>query len=157
MTRKKTGLIIAFNLILAAAALLWYSYTPPLSLVCQGNLSFANQRGASAFHFEGGVTMRFHPDGSGYFTLNGDVSRDAQQWQVSRQETFRWKHMHDSLYEITIEKIDRYAHDEVPAGVLEEYVTGITLGKTRLLTLERTPEDAVVIGNFYAPLLFCAD
>jgi hypothetical protein len=29
------ALIIAFNLILAVVALLWYRHTPPFSLVCQ--------------------------------------------------------------------------------------------------------------------------
>lgn len=157
MTRQNIALTVAFNLILAAAALFWYFHTPPLSLVCQGNLDFSDRRAASLFNFEGSVTLRFHPDGSGYITLNGDVSKDAHRWQVSRQETFRWQHMQDSLYEITIRKIERYAHDELPDGVLEKYVAGLTLGNKRLLTLERTPEEAVVVSNFYSPLLICTD
>lgn len=157
MTRKKMALIIAFNMILAVVALLWYRHTSPFSLVCQGNLTFSDQRVTSPFRFEGGVTLRFHTNGTGYFTLNGDVINDQHQWQVSRQETFSWQRMQNSVYEITIQKIEKFGHDELPVGIFEKYIAGLTLGKKRLITLERTPEDAVVLSNFYSPLLICAD
>ncbi len=40
---------------------------------------------------------------------------------------------------------------------LKKYVAGLTLGNKRLLTIERTPEDALVISNFYSPVLICSE
>jgi len=157
MTRKKMGLIVAFNLMLIVLAVLWYRYTPPLSVTCEGNLNFADRREANSFNFEGEIVMRFHPDGSGDFTLNGSVLNARQSWDVSRQETFRWRHVNDTLYEITIIRIERFSHDALPKGVFEKYVAGLTLGKKRLLTLERTPEEALAIGNSFSPLLICSE
>jgi hypothetical protein len=45
----------------------------------------------------------------------------------------------------------------MPPGVFEKYVAGLTLGNKRLLTIERTPEDALVISNFYSPVLICSE
>jgi len=154
---KKLGLIAAFNLIVIILAVLWYRYTPPLSVTCEGNLDFADRREENNFSFEGEIVMRFHPDGSGYFTLNGNVFQALQDWNVSRQETFSWRHMHDTLYELTIVKVERFGHDELPKGVFEKYVAGLTLGQKRLLTIERTPQEAMVISNFYSPLLVCSE
>jgi len=157
MTRKKVGLIIALNLFLIVLAFLWYRHTPPLSEICQGNLTFTDQRDDNIFSFEGEITLRFHPDGSGYFTLNGDVLNDEREWQVSRQETFGWQQKDNSLYEISIVKVERFGHDQLPDGVFEKYLTGVTLGQKRLLTIERTPQEAMVISNFYSPLLVCSE
>lgn len=79
-----------------------------------------------------------------------------QGWEVSRQETFNWRHMHDTLFEIAIINVERFSHDEIPDGVFEKYVAGLAPGQKRLLTIERTPEEAMVIGNFYSPLLICS-
>jgi hypothetical protein len=65
MTRKKMALIIAFNLILAVVALLWYRHTPPFSLVCQGNLTFSDLRATSSFRFEGALPCVFIPTAPG--------------------------------------------------------------------------------------------
>ena len=157
MTRKKVRRVIAFNGVLIVLALFWYFRTPPLSLSCQGNLTFTDQRTAPTFNVEGGIFLRFHDDGTGYLTLNGDVTRKQQRWQVSRQEMFSWQHMHDSLYEITILKIERFGHDQLPDGIFEKYIEGLTLGQKRLVTVERTPDEATVISNAFSPLLVCAD
>ena len=37
------------------------------------------------------------------------------------------------------------------------YVAGLTQGKKRLLAIERTPHDALVISNFYSPVLVCTE
>lgn len=157
MTRKKMALLLAFNLVLMVLAVAWYYRTPPLSANCEGNLTFTDQREGNNFNFEGEVVMRFHPDGTGYFTLNGDIQHSRQDWEVSRQQTFTWRHMQDTLYEITIVKVERFSHDALPNGVIEQYAAGLTLGQKRLLTIERTPEDAMVISNFYSPLLICSE
>lgn len=157
MTRKKIGLVIAFNLLLIIMAVAWYRHTPPLPVICEGNLTFTQQRDDNNFTFDGEILMRFHPDGTGYFTLNGNVQNIRQGCEVSRQETFNWRHMHDTLFEIAIIKVERFSHDELPDGVFEKYVAGLTPGQKRLLTIERTPEEAMVIGNFYSPLLICSE
>lgn len=157
MTRKKMALILAFNVIAIVLAVLWYRYTPPLSVICEGNLTFTDRRDDNNFSFEGEVMLRFHPDGTGYFTLNGNVLHAGQEWDVSRQEGFTWRHMHDTLYEITVIRVERFSHDMLPKGIFEKYVAGLTLGQKRLLTLERTPEEALAIGNFYSPLLICSE
>ena len=157
MTRKKIGLVIAFNLLLIIMAVAWYRHTPPLPVVCEGNLTFTQQRDGNTFTFDGEIMMRFHPDGTGYFTLNGNVQHIRQGWEVSRLETFNWRHMHDTLFEIAIINVERFSHDEIPDGVFEKYVAGLAPGQKRLLTIERTPEEAMVIGNFYSPLLICSE
>lgn len=157
MTRTKLGGIIALNLLFILLALAAYRHAAALSLTCQGNLTFSEQRDAHNFSFEGAITMRFHPDGRGYFTLNGDVQSAGHSWLVSRQETFRWRKMHDALYEVAILTVERFGHDRLPDEVFEKYVAGLAAGQKRLLTLEHTPEDALAIGNAWSPLLLCAE
>ena len=101
--------------------------------------------------------MRFHPDKTGYITLNGSVVSAPRSWEVSRQEMFKWRHVEGELYEIVIQKVERFSHDVMPPGVFEKYVSGLTLGNKRLLTIERTPHDALVISNFYSPVLICSE
>ena len=85
------------------------------------------------------------------------MENNRKDWEVSGQETFNGRHMHDTLCESGIIKVERFSHDELPDGVFEKYVAGLTPGQKRLLTLERTPEEAMVIGNFYSPLLICSE
>ncbi|MFY0815437.1 hypothetical protein ACFT28_24295 [Escherichia coli] len=44
----------------------------------------------------------------------------------------------------------------VPAGVFEKYALGITPGQKRLLSIRKTPDNAMIISNFYSPILVCA-
>ena len=147
MRHKKVWLILILNLLLLGAALAWYFHTPPLS----------DRRDSHDFTFDGEIIMRFHPDKTGYITLNGSVVNAPRSWEVSRQEMFKWRHVEGELYEIAIQKVERFSHDAMPPGVFEKYVAGLTLGNKRLLTIERTPEDALVISNFYSPVLICSE
>ena len=157
MKQKKVWLILALNLLLIGVTLAWYVYTPPLSGTCAGNLTFSARHDDHDFSFEGEVTLRFQPDNTGYLTLNGDVVNEPHHWVVSRQEMFTWRHVEGSLYEIFIQSVARFSHDTLPPGVFEKYVAGLTPGNKRLLKIERTPEDALVISNFYAPVLICSE
>ena len=157
MRQKKVWLILVLNLLLLGSALAWYFYTPPLSVACDGNLTFSDKRDSHAFTFDGEVIMRFQPDKTGYITLNGNVENAPQSWEVSRQEMFKWRQVEGELYEIVIQKVERFSHDAMPPGVFEKYVAGLTLGKKRLLTIERTPQSALVISNFYSPVLVCSE
>lgn len=157
MKHKKVWLILVLNLLLLGAALAWYVYTPPLSVACDGNLTFSDRRDNHEFTFDGEIIMRFHPDKTGYITLNGNVENAPNSWEVSRQEMFKWRHVEEALYEIIIQKVERFSHDAMPPGVFEKYVAGLTLGKKRLLTIERTPHKALVISNFYSPVLVCSE
>ena len=73
MRHKKVWLILILNLLLLGAALAWYFHTPPLSVACDGNLTFSDRRDSHDFTFDGEIIMRFHPDKTGYITLNGSV------------------------------------------------------------------------------------
>ncbi|MGM8569702.1 hypothetical protein ACS6Q6_13210 [Enterobacter hormaechei subsp. hormaechei] len=157
MKHKKVWLILVLNLLLLGAALAWYVYTPPLSVACDGNLTFSDRRDNHEFTFDGEIIMRFHPDKTGYITLNGNVENAPDSWEVSRQEMFKWRHVEGALYEIIIQKVERFSHDAMPPGVFEKYVAGLTLGKKRLLTIERRPHKALVISNFYSPVLVCSE
>ncbi|EOF9297626.1 MULTISPECIES: hypothetical protein [Enterobacter] len=156
MRHIKIWLFLILNLMLTGGALTWYFYTPPLSVTCGGNLTFSDKRENHYFTFDGEIVMRFHPDKTGYITLNGNIGNTPQSWEVSRQEMFNWRHVEGELYEIIIQKVERFSHDAMPPGVFEKYVTGLTLGKKRLLAVERTPHDALVISNFYSPVLVCS-
>lgn len=57
MTRKKIGLVIAFNLLLIIMAVGWYRHTPPLPVICEGNLTFTQQRDDNNFTFDGEILM----------------------------------------------------------------------------------------------------
>lgn len=63
--------------------------------------------------------MRFHPDKTGYITVNGSVVNAPRSWEVSRQEMFKWRHVEGELYEIVIQKVERFSHDAMPPGVFE--------------------------------------
>ena len=151
------AVIKPLNLLLLGAVLAWYFHTPPLSVACDGNLTFSDRRDNHDFTFDGEIIMRFHPDKTGYITVNGSVVNAPRSWEVSRQEMFKWRHVEGELYEIAIQKVERFSHDAMPPGVFEKYVAGLTLGNKRLLTIERTPEDALVISNFYSPVLICSE
>lgn len=157
MRHKKVWLTLILNLLLLGTVLAWYFHTPPLSVACDGNLTFSDRRDSHDFTFDGEIIMRFHPDKTGYITVNGSVVNAPRSWEVSRQEMFKWRHVEGELYEIAIQKVERFSHDAMPPGVFEKYVAGLTLGNKRLLTIERTPEDALVISNFYSPVLICSE
>lgn len=65
MKHKKVWLILVLNLLLLGAALAWYVYTPPLSVACDGNLTFSDRRDNHEFTFDGEIIMHFHPDKTG--------------------------------------------------------------------------------------------
>ena len=157
MRHKKVWLTLILNLLLLGTVLAWYFHTPPLSVACDGNLTFSDRRDNHDFTFDGEIIMRFHPDKTGYITVNGSVVNAPRSWEVSRQEMFTWRHVEGSLYEIFIQSVARFSHDTLPPGVFEKYVAGLTPWNKRLLKIERTPEDALVISNFYAPVLICSE
>ena len=76
----------------------------PLSVACDGNLTFSDRRDNHDFTFDGEIIMRFHPDKTGYITVNGSVVNAPRSWEVSRQEMFKWRHVEGELYEIAIQK-----------------------------------------------------
>ncbi|MEO3992238.1 hypothetical protein [Pseudocitrobacter cyperus] len=157
--KSRTLMIIFFvivNTALIAATIWWLNKPEPLAFHCQGQLNFNESRDNNPFDFDGAVVMHFNPDGSGYFTMNGKLTEGQMVHPVSRQENFNWRNLHDSLYEISIKSVERFSHDRVPDKLFEAYTAGILLGQKRLLSIQRTPEHAIIIGNFYSPLLLCA-
>lgn len=150
-------LILLINLALISATVWWLNRPAPLAFNCQGQLNFKERRNNNPFNFDGQIVMHFNPDGSGYFNMTGDISAKGVTHSVSRQENFDWRHLHDSLYEIHIRSIERFSHDHVPEALFETYTAGILLGQKRLLSIQRTQEYATIIGNFYSPLLLCAN
>ena len=100
--------------------------------------------------------MHFAPDGTGYFNMNGEVVNDGQHSKVSRQESFEWNYVHETFYQLRITQVEKFGHDNVPAGVFEKYALGITPGQKRLLSIRKTPDNAMIISNFYSPILVCA-
>lgn len=65
MRHKKVWLILILNLLLLGTVLAWYFHTPPLSVACDGNLTFSDRRDSHDFTFDGEIIMRFHPDKTG--------------------------------------------------------------------------------------------
>lgn len=158
MTRKKMVIIVAiFNLLLLAATFFWRAYTPPLEGACEGTLTFNDTRGGEHYRYEGTVAMHFTPNGTGWFILSGEVARGDNVWPVSRQESFGWRNLHDSVYELAINKVEKLGHDRVPAGIFESFAAGLTAGNKRLINIEQMPDRALVIGNVHSPLLVCAE
>lgn len=157
MNRKSLLVLLLVNLGIVLATLLWQRQQEQLSVTCHGNLSFKDSSQDNRFSFEGLVVMHFNPDGTGSVNLNGDIYAAQDVWPVSRQESFTWRHTHDQFYDIAISRIERFGHDKVPDGVLEQYVAGITLGQKRQLKIAKTPDNALVVSNFYSPLLVCAN
>ena len=158
--KSRTLLIIAFifvNITLIAATIWWLNKPEPLAFNCQGQLNFKESRDNNPFNFDGQIVMHFNPDGSGYFIMTGSLMANGKTHTVSRQENFSWRNLHDSLYEIHFQNIERFSHDRVPDKIFEAYTAGILLGQKRLLSIQRTPEHATIIGNFYSPLLLCAN
>ena len=80
---------------------------------------------------------------------------NGQNMKVSRQESFNWQYVHESFYQLYITQVEKFGHDNVPPGVFEQYALGITAGQKRLLSVRTTPDNAVVISNFYSPILLC--
>lgn len=157
MTQKKWIMcVLALNLLIVLSDWLWIRHSERLSLTCQGSLTFKESRENNPFTFEGMVVMRFTPDGTGYLNLNGNIMTADRHWPVSRQQNFSWLHVHDTLWQLHIWQVDKYGHDDVPEGVLEKYALGITKDQKRLVNIQRTPDDAIVISNDYSPLLVCA-
>lgn len=150
-------LFVLINIMLVGATIGWLNQPAPLAFNCQGQLNFKESRNNNPFNFDGQIVMHFNPDGKGYFTMTGNLKANADTHSVSRQENFSWRNLHDSLYEIHIQSIERFSHDRVPDKLFEAYTAGILMGQKRLLSIQRTPEHATIIGNFYSPLLLCAD
>ncbi|MEX3021407.1 FidL-like protein [Kluyvera sp. STS39-E] len=156
MKQKKTLLaVIALNLLLILGTVLWFRHSTQLSLTCQGSLTYKESLQDNHFTFEGMVVMHFTPDGTGYFNMNGEVVNGGQHWEVSRQESFHWKYVHETFYEMSITQVEKFGHDNVPAEVFDKYVKGVSSGQKRLLNIRRLPDRAVIIGNFYSPILVC--
>lgn len=150
-------LIILINVVLISATVWWMLRPVPLSVNCQGQLAFNERRNNSPFDYDGQVLMRFSPDGTGYFNMVGNLSTENATYQVSRQENFKWRHLHDSLYEIHVQSVQRFSHDHTPEDVFATYTAGIMPGQKRMLDIKRTQDNAIVVGNFYSPLLLCAN
>ena len=153
--KKKLFCIIALNALLILGTLLWIHQSTRLSMTCQGSLTYKDSRLDNHFTFEGMVVMHFTPNGTGYFNINGDVMNNGQNMKVSRQESFNWQYVHESFYQLYITQVEKFGHDNVPPGVFEQYALGITAGQKRLLSVRTTPDNAVVISNFYSPILLC--
>ncbi len=157
MTTRRIIILTAIINLAIVLATVWLHYnTNHLNIACQGNLTMEDSRNNNPFTLDALVEMHFMSDGSGAFNLTGDASVKGNHFTVSRQESFTWRHVRDALYEITITDVQRYGHDTVPEGVFERFVSGIGMSQKRMLQLTRTPDDALVIGNFYSPLLVCA-
>lgn len=153
--KKRLLCVIALNALLILGTLLWIDQSTRLSMTCQGSLTYKDSNQDNHFTFEGMVVMHFTPDGTGYFDVNGDVVTNGQNWKVSRQESFDWQHVHEMFYQLHIKQVEKFGHDNVPAGIFEQYALGITSGQKRLLNIRKTPDDAIVISNFYSPILVC--
>lgn len=153
--KKRLFCVLAFNLMIILATSLWIRHSNRLSLTCQGNLNYKDSRENNHFTFEGMVMMHFASDGTGYFNMNGEAITDGQDWKVSRQESFRWQYVHETFYQINITQVEKFGHDNVPAGVFEKYVKGTSAGQKRLLSIRKMPDQAVTISNFYSPILVC--
>lgn len=147
---------ILLNLLIILVASLWVGSTTRLSMTCQGSLTYKDSHQDNHFSFEGMVVMHFAPDGTGYINMNGEVFNDGQHAKVSRQESFDWHYVHETFYELHIKQLEKLGHDNVPAGVFEKYALGITPGQKRLLSIRKTPDSAMIISNFYSPILVCA-
>lgn len=157
MTEKKQIVwVLLLNLLIALAVWLWIDRAENQPITCEGSLVFKDRRLNNQFTFEGMVVMHFIPDGSGHFSLNGDIVLKHNHWTVSRQQNFSWQHIHDAFYQLHIQQVERFGYDDVPAGILEKYAIGITQDQKRLVNIQRTADNAVVISNDYSPLLICA-
>ncbi|WP_042292296.1 hypothetical protein [Citrobacter sedlakii] len=154
--KKRIFAVLALSLLVILSIWLWIKHSEQLAMTCQGGLVFKDRRADNPFTFEGVVVIHFTPDGTGYFSLNGDIMNKQNHWTVSRQQNFSWKHIHDAFYQLQINQVERFGHDDVPAGVFEKYALGTTQNQKRLLNIQRTPDEAVVISNYYSPLLVCA-
>lgn len=156
MTTRRIIILTAIINLAILVATVWLHYNKNhLNIACQGNLTMEDSRNNNPFTLDALVEMHFMPDGNGAFNLIGDASVKGKHFTVSRQESFTWHHVRDSLYEITITHVQRFGHDTVPEGVFERFISGIGVSQKRMLQLNRTPDDALVIGNFYSPLLIC--
>lgn len=156
MTKTSLLIVLLLNLGIVLAAVLWYRQQDQLALNCHGYLSFKDSNQRNQFSFEGLVVMQFSPDGSGSVNLNGNIAAADKIWPVSRQEGFSWRHTQGRFYDISIVSIERFGHDRVPDGVLEKYVAGLIPGQKRQLKIEKTADNALILSNFYSPLLVCA-
>ncbi|MFU0921655.1 hypothetical protein [Kluyvera sichuanensis] len=153
---KRLIVVLLVNLLIILGTSLWIRNTTRLSMTCQGSLTYKDSQQDNRFSFEGMVVMHFAPDGTGYFNMNGEVLNDGQHTKVSRQESFDWHYVHGTFYELHIKQVEKFGHDNVPAGVFEKYALGITPGQKRLLSIRKTPDNAMIISNFYSPILVCA-
>lgn len=156
MTKTSLAIVLLLNLGIVLLALLWHRQEDKLALNCHGYLSFNDSNQRSQFSFEGLVVMQFSPDGSSSINLNGNIAAAGDSWPVSRQESFSWRHTQGRFYDIAIVSIERFGHDRVPDGVLEKYVAGLMPGQKRQLKIEKTADNALILSNFYSPLLVCA-
>ncbi|HKS32600.1 MAG TPA: hypothetical protein VJS14_02630 [Enterobacteriaceae bacterium] len=156
MTKTSLLIVLLLNLGIVLTAVFWHQQQEQLSLNCHGYLSFNDSNQHSQFRFEGLVVIQFSPDGSGSVNLNGNIAAAGEVWPVSRQESFSWRHTQERFYDISIVSIERFGHDKVPDGVLEKYVAGLMPGQKRQLKIEKTADNALILSNFYSPLLVCA-
>lgn len=156
MTKTSLVVVLLLNPGIVLAAIFWHRQQDRLALNCHGYLSFKDSNQHNQFSFEGLVVMQFSPAGSGSVNLNGNIAAAGDTWPVSRQESFSWQHAQGPFYDIAIVSIERFGHDKVPDGVLEKYVAGLMPGQKRKLKIEKTADNALILSNFYSPLLVCA-
>ncbi len=154
--RRTILLFVAINLVILLTTLLLYRQQAYLNIDCQGNLTMEDKRGNNTFTLDSLVAVHFAPNGRGDFNLAGNVTTPQGQYAVSRQESFKWRRVRNTMYEIEIVEVLRYGLDNVPPGTFERYLLGIGLHQKRLVKIRYTPDNGIIIGNLYSPLFVCS-
>jgi len=137
---------------LIAIEFLWFyrSETETLNFRCAADLYYTDKKD-EAF-IQANVVIQFRKDGSGYFSIDGNVNNEAVVKNVKREINFLYRHSGSNVYLVSSKGMIKNYRDNAPDALLLQFPW---LDKTSHYVQITKFHNAYAIGNLHAPFMMC--
>lgn len=124
--------------------------------LCKSTINF--RLADSNHNFEYNIFLNFNvtDTGKGYEHIRGVVIKDGNKYTLARNLDFSYQIRNNSHYEITINNIKKLGQDDVPEGLVSQYLAYTLPNSLTPLKINKIGKDLILVSGLQGPVFICS-
>jgi hypothetical protein len=88
--------------------------------------------------------------------MRGVVIKDGKKYTLARNLDFSYQIRNNSNYEVTINDVTKLGQDNIPAGLVSQYLAYTLPGSLTLLKINKIGKHLILASGLQGPLFICS-
>lgn len=124
--------------------------------LCKSTINYKLDDSNHNFEYNIFLNFNFTDTGKGYEHIRGVVVKDGKKYTLARNLDFSYQIRNNSNYEIIINDVKKLGQDDMPEGLVSQYLAYTLPNSLTLLKINEIGKHLILVSGLQGPVFICS-